>query len=116
MGPTQRDSGVSDKRESGSLHLFPDTTVTPDVLSGPGLNGEEPSKATSSPVPLTQLPTAGGVVLFRPYLCHIHQALSGIKRGPEPSKVLDFLGQGTGSTLSPDTSPRLLQHTLVLGA
>lgn len=76
--------------------------MTPDVLSGPGLNGEKPSEATSPPAPLTQLPTSG-VVLFRPYLCHIHQALSGIKMGPEPSKVLDFLGQGTGSTPSPDT-------------
>lgn len=94
LGHTQRDGGVLDKRESAIL-----TTVTPDVLPGPGLSGERPSEATSPPVSLTQLPTSG-VVLFGPYLCRIHQALSGIKRA---LKMLDFLGQGSGSALSPGT-------------
>lgn len=103
MGPTQRDSGVSDRRGSGVLPLLlPGATVTPDVLSEPGLSGDRPSEATSPPVPLTQLHIPR-VVLFRPHLYHLHQAVSGIQRGPEHSKVLGFLGQGTGSTLSPDT-------------
>lgn len=87
LGHTQRDSGVLDKRESAIL-----TTVTPDVLPGPGLSGERPSEATSPPVSLTQLPTSG-VVLFGPYLCRIHQALSGIKRA---LRCLIFLDRAQG--------------------
>lgn len=125
LGPTQRDSRVSDKEKAAFSICFRAPLwlqmSSQGLAVGRTLRGK-PSGAVSPPVPLTQLP-ASGVVLFRPYLCLIYQALSGIKRvlcslhvWPGPSKMPVFLGQGRGSTLSPDTWPRLLWLTLVLRA